>query len=245
MAGLVGIWSVGSRFTQSTEKVFDRTDESIVAVRERVVEAQKRVQESNITTKDLEQGLKDWTRKETRERLSSRFNVEKITQQLVSDLRQGDQWLEVSEASVRSIQQIMELWSMLGVPVDTQLVDPLLEKLGSLQSQLNQSTETVDGIRELAAKITQGDSREERIKQAIRMTLRVVVTLGELDTRLDETVDKLSDLQTKVQHKKSEAHRLIVMTTSGAILIIIWMGTGQVFLCRHGWEGFYLNKSTT
>lgn len=160
-------------------------------------------------------------------------------------LRQADQWLEVSEASILSIQQILELGSTLGVPVDIELLDPLLELLGSLQSQLKQSTETVDGIRERAANITQGDSREERIKQAIQMTLRVLVTLGELDSHMKETVNRLSELQTKVQHKKDEVHRWIVMTTIGALLIITWMGAGQVFLCRHGWEIFHRYRSTT
>lgn len=243
MAGLVGFWSVGSRLTRSTEKVFKRIDESMVAVQERVVEAQERVQASKITTRDLEQSLKNWTRKETRERLTSRFNVEGKTQQIVLGLRQADQWLEVSEASIQSIQQTLEWGSTLGVPVDIELVDPLLEILGSLQSQLKQSTETVDGIREHAAKITQGESREERIKQAIQMTLRVLATLGEIDSRLEETADKLSELQSKVQHKKDEVHRWIVMTTIGTLLIITWMGVGQAFMCRHGWEGFHRSRS--
>lgn len=52
-AGLVGVWSVGSRLTQSTENVFERIDESMVAVQERVVKAQNALRDRKSRPKTL------------------------------------------------------------------------------------------------------------------------------------------------------------------------------------------------
>jgi len=235
VVGLVGIWSLGSRLTQTSEKVFGRIDKSVAAVQERVVETQKRVQESKITTEDIGQSMKTWVQKETQERLTSRLEIEEKAKQLVQGLRQADQWLEVSGESIQGIQQALELGKSLGAPVDVTLVDPLLENLGSLRSQLKQSTETVDTIRELAAEITEGDSREERIEQAIQLILRVAMTLTKLDSRLGESAERLSGIQSKAQHQKSKTHRRIMAAIICVLLLITWMGVGQVSLCLHGW----------
>lgn len=239
VAGLVGVWSLGARLTGTTAMVFERIDESAAAVQARVAEVQERVQASKITTEDIDQSLKSWAQKETRERLASRFEVEEEAEQLVVGLRQADHWLEVAGASIQGIQQAFELGSSLGAPVEAAMVAPLLEKLGSLRSQLNQATETVDGIRDRAAEISAGDSREERIEQAVQLTLRVVVTLGEIDSRLGAFAAGLSEIQSKAQHQETKTRRLIVTAKIIALLLITWMGAGQLSLCLHGWRGIH------
>jgi len=244
VAGFAGVWSLGACLTRASEKVFGQIDESVAAVQERIIEVQKRVQESKITTEDIGQSMKTWTQKVTRERLTSRLEVEEKANQLVQGLRQADQWLEVSGKSIQGIQQALELVNSLGAPVDAALVDPLLEKLGSLRSLLNQSTETADGIRMHAAGITEGDSWEEKIKQAVQLILRVTVTLTELETRLGESADRLAEMQSKAQHQKSKTHRRIVTAIIGTLLLILWMGAGQIFLCLHGWKSIPSARST-
>jgi hypothetical protein len=244
VTGLVGFWFLGSRLTRTSEKVFEQIDESAAVVQDRVVGAQRQVQELKITTEDIGQSMKTWAQKETQERLTLRLEVEEKANQLVQGLRQADQWLEISGESIQGIQQALELVSSLGAPVDAALVDLLLVKLGSLRSQLKQSTETVDEIRELAAEITEGDSREEQIKQAIQLILRATVALTELDSRLGKSADKLSEMQSKTQHQESKTHRRIVTAIMGILVLITWMGVGQVFLCLHGWKAFHSARST-
>jgi cobalamin biosynthesis Mg chelatase CobN len=238
VAGLAGVWSLGSRLTQTSDKVFERIDETLAAVQDRFAGVQERVRESKITAEDIDQSLKNWTKKETRQRLASRLEVEKKAEQLVLGLRQADRWLEISGVSIQGIQQGLQLGSSLGAPVDVTLVDPWLERLGSLRSQLERSTETVSGIRDHAAEITAGDSREERVRQAIQLTLRVAVTLGEIDSRLGETADRLAEMQSRAQQQQSKTHRRIMTAIIGALLLITWMGAGQVSLCLHGWRAY-------
>lgn len=238
LAGMVGVWSIGSRLNRTNEKVFDGIDKTLVVVRERVTDAQHQVQDSRITIDDIGQSLKNWTQKETRERLTSRIEVEEKAEQLVLGLRQADQWLEVSGESIYRVQQALELGSSLGAPMDAALVDPLLEAIGARRSQLETSTEMIDGIRERAAEVTAGESREERIDQAVQLTLRVVATLTELDSRLGESADRLLEVQSKAQRQHSKTHRQIVVAKIGVLLLIAWMGVGQTFLFLYGWKSF-------
>ena len=63
-AGTAVVWSAGSRLSRTNEKVFDQIDESLGNVRDRVLDAQQRVQESKITTEDIQQNLKNLDAKE-------------------------------------------------------------------------------------------------------------------------------------------------------------------------------------
>ena len=158
-------------------------------------------------------------------------------------LRQADLWLEMSGASIQGVQQALEIGSSLGAPVDAALVDPLLERLGALRRQLKQSTETIDGIREHLATTAEGKSLEERINQIAQLALRLVATLGEIDSRLGQFADRLADTQTKGQHLKKKTHFYIVTAEICAVLLIAWMAAGQVSLCRHGWRNLLQSRS--
>ena len=152
--------SVTSRLSRTNEYMFDAIDKTLVAVRDRALEAERRVQESKITAEDIEQSLRIRTLKKTSERIMSRLDMEKKAEQLVLGLRQADQCLEVSGASIQGLQQALDLGSSLGAPVDAALVAPWLERIDALQSQLKQSTEMIDGILDRMAEITADESRE-------------------------------------------------------------------------------------
>src|SRR6478609_3126834 len=127
IAAIAVAWVIGARLKQSNEKVFARIDMSLAAARDRVLKAKDRVQESKITADEIGQRVKDWARKESSERLASRLKLERRTEQLAVNLRQTDRWLEFSGASLQGVQQIVEIASSLGAPVDASMVDPLLE----------------------------------------------------------------------------------------------------------------------
>jgi DNA-binding transcriptional MerR regulator len=243
VAGIAAVWSVGSRLSRANEKVFDAVDKSLAAVRDRVLKTQRRVQELKITSEDIREGLKDWTRKAASERLASRLEVGVKAEQLVLGLQQADLWLEMSGASIQGVQQALEMGSSMGAPIDPALVDPLLEKLAGLRSQLKQATETVDGIRMRAAEMADGAPLEERIDQVVKLALRVAATLGEIDARLGESANKLSEVQAKGLHLKSKTHTYIAIAEIGAVLLIAWMAAGQAVLCLHGWKVYGRNRA--
>jgi flagellin-like hook-associated protein FlgL len=237
-AGIAVVWSAGSRLCRTNEKVFDQIDESLGNARDRVLDAQRRVQESKITTEDIQQSLKNWTRKKSSEQLESRLAIGDKIETLSQGLHQADVWLELSGTSFQNVRRALEMGSSLDAPVDTDLVDPLIEKLAKLRSQLSQATETVDGIHERVAENSEGEPRQERIDQAIQLALRALATLGQIDSRLGESSDRLSDTQTKGQQLKSRTDAYILAARIAAVLLLAWMAIGQVSLCRSGWNAY-------
>lgn len=227
VAAAVGVWFAGARLNQATDKVFDGVDGSLVASRDRVLGAQTRVQESKITADDVGHAVENWMRAEATQRLTTRLKIEEKTERLASGLRQADQGLEVSEESLQAAQQILEAARSLGVPADGAVVDPLLEKLGAVRSKVQQSTETVDAIREHMAATA---SLEERVRQVAQLVLRVVATLSDIDSRLGEFADGFVGARTKVEHLKNRTHGYIVAGQVGALLLILWMAAGQAAL---------------
>jgi hypothetical protein len=232
VAAAVGVWFAGARLNQATDKVFDGVDRSLVASRDRVLGAQKRVQESKITADDVGHAVENWMRAEATERLTTRLKIEEKTGRLAWGLQQADQGLEVSEESLQAAQKILEIAQSLGASTDDAVVDPLLEKLGAVRSKVQQSTETVDALRERMAAAAEGPSLEERIRQVAQLALRVVATLGDIDSRLGEFADGFVSARTKVEHLKSRTDRYIVAAQIGALLLILWMAAGQVSLIR-------------
>ena len=230
--GLVAVivWVVGMRLSQANEKVFDSIDQSLTAVRDRILSTRQRVQESKVATEGLGASVRNWTRKEASERLVSRLEIEERTDRLALGLRKADLWLEMSEASIQGVQRAFDVANTLGARVDANSVDPLLERLGTLRNQLQQSAETVDGIGERIANVTDDESPGERSNQVAQLTGRAFAALGEMDSRLGESVDRLVDLQTRAQQLKSRTHAYIVVAEICATLLIAWMAAGQVSL---------------
>jgi hypothetical protein len=242
-AGIAVVWSAGSRLSRANEKVFDQMDESLGNVRDHVLDAQRRVQESKITTEEIQQGLKNWTREKSSNQLESRLAIGDKTETLSQGLHQADVWLKLSGTSFQNVQQALELGSSLGAPVDPELVDPLIDKLSKLRSQLGQATETVDGIHQRVAEISEGESREEKREQAVQLAVRAVATLSDIDSRLGESSNRLSETRTKGQQLKSRTHAYILAARIGAALLIAWMALGQICLCRSGWQAYRQTQS--
>ncbi len=238
VAAIAVVWFAGSRLSETNEIAFDRIDNALAAVGVRVGDAQTRVEESKITTEDIRQSVRSWTGKEANERLASRLDVEEKAQRLVAGLQQADVWLEASGASMQRVQQALVMGSSLGAPVNAELVDPLLEQLGEVRGRLQQTTETVDGIRERVTKTTEDNGLEGRVDELAQLAVRVVATLGEVDSRLGESAVKVADAQTNAQQLGSKTHTYIVAMGICAVLLIAWMMAGQVALCRYGWKGY-------
>jgi hypothetical protein len=246
LLGLIGViacaaaaaigWSAGSRLSQVNQTAFERIDETLGTVRDRVLDAQRRVQESKVTTEDIQQRLKEFTRKKTSEKLETQLAIEKTTTTLSQGLQQADLWLQLSTTSIQSVQEAFELGNSLGAPVDPTSLEPLIGKLANLQSQLTQVSELVDGVRERATEIAGGEPQEDRIEQAVGLTLRALATLGQVDARLGESADRLFETQTKGQQLKSKTDAYILAARVGFILLIAWMAVGQFSLCRSGWK---------
>jgi uncharacterized coiled-coil DUF342 family protein len=237
IAAMVGVWSVNARLIEVTEHVFGAIDRSLVVVRQRVAQADERVGASKITTEGMERTLRDWAQRETRERVGSRFGVEEKAERLATGLKQADQWLEFSQSSVGLVQQALELGNSAGAPVETEPADRLLEELGSLRGELAQAIESVEKIRDRTSEAGDEKSLRQRVEQAAELALRVIATLGSLESRLGDLDSRLSQARTRMQELTTATVRWIRIAAAAVTLLIVWIGAGQVSLCLHGWKG--------
>jgi len=242
-AGVI-VWRVADRVNLANNKVFDVIDTALLTVRERVLDAGRRVQEAKITTDDVRQGVEAWARRELPQRIASRPEIENTVERLALGLQQVDRGLEISGTSVLSVQQALGFARSLDAPVDPALVDPLLEKLNLLRGRVSQSTETIDAIRARLEQIATGESLEERLSRFAQLTLRVVATLSDIDTRLNEVADGLSATRTRAQDTRHRIGRYILIAEIGALALVAWMGVGQIFLARHGWTKYRSSPSS-
>lgn len=234
-AGVYGVWLLGCRFETANERVFAALDKRLASTQERVRGVQKRMKEARISTSEITQSLRDWSTGKAEQRLLLQFEIARRAECLASHLRTADSWLETSTESTQAVQNILEFRKLAGGQVDPASLDDVLASLGSLRNTLQQAESKVDEIRAFAAG-KGGESEANRLARATKLLGRIVVTIGELDTRLDEPVARLSELRTDTQSLKTTTSNYIHWTTIGCYAILAWIAAGQIALCRCSWQ---------
>jgi chromosome segregation ATPase len=234
VAGVYAVWSLGSRLERANDKLFAMIDKGLAVSQDRIREVETRIKESKITTDEFGQRLRDWSTSRAKEGLVSRLEIESRAEKLVGRLQTAESWLETSTESIRSVQRVMELCNSIGVPMDPASLEEVLENITSLRSRLQQTERTVDGIRAITAD-KEGESEETRLSRVTTLLGRILVTIGDMDTRLEESVTRLSELQTDARQLKATTSAYILVATVGCYVLLAWIGAGQAALCRWGW----------
>lgn len=244
--GLVGVvvcavaimatWLVAARVDRVAVRVFGAVDEALAVVQERVVQTQEQVDSLTLTTRQIEQGIEEWLQNEAREQLAERIDVARQAERLESGLDEVDHWLELAEASVQLVQQVLEIGSSLGTGIQTEPADQLLAELTALRTQLAEAGDPVETIRQRAT--ANGEENAEGIRQIARLAVRVLATLGVMDASLERLTARLAELQSTTRHAQSTATWWIRVVTVGVVVVFGWMGAGQAALSYLGWKWF-------
>jgi flagellin-like hook-associated protein FlgL len=231
---LVGAWRVGARLRQASEVFFEKVESTVVVIQSRVVQTRERLEASKVTADGMAQSLKDWTRREAVERVALRLDAEEKTERLASVLQEADHWLELSESSVELMQRALSMASSAGAPADPAAVDGLIEEMALLRTKLAEATDFVTRIRDCTAEKSGAKPLDQRIKQAAELAVRVAVTLGTIDARLDKFADRLTQMQENSRELRVKTLRRIWLGTIAVVLLVLWMGAGQVALSLYG-----------
>jgi hypothetical protein len=235
MAGIFAVWLLGSNLQQANEKVFAVLDKGLAAAQDRVRAVQMRVQEAKITTNEVAEKLRDWTLMKTKERFVSQLEIETHAGKLVGHLQTADAWLETATESIRGVQQVLVLGDLLGAPVDPASLQDVVENLEDARSTLQRAEQSVDGVRKFAT-AKDGEPEENRVSRAVKLLARTLLTIGEVDTRLDASTTRLSELQTSARQLMKRTSTTIILTTIVGYLLLAWIAAGQISLCLCGWR---------
>jgi hypothetical protein len=236
LAALILLWMASARIVQAAESLFGKADESLVVARRQVIQTQQRVAAAAITAQDVQSALRDWTKQEVGQRLAWRLDLAEKTERLSSALQQADHWLQVSQSSVGLVREIVSIITSTSTATDRTLLDPLLEEIASLRAQCAEAADFANRIHH-RVKPGEENSSEDRIKQALQFALRVVATVGSIDSRLGKLADRIAGAQSNLEHTKSQSRRWILAATIAITLLILWMAAGQVAWCRLAWNG--------
>lgn len=236
-AAIIGVWSFGARLSETTETVSTEIDRGLVILRDRVGQSRERIESAKIAVGDIEQGLRDWTQREARERLATQLDIAAGTARLESSLEQADTLLELSEMSAGLVQEAMSIGDTPGSPVDTTPVDELIDDIASLRTGVAEATELVAGIHARVDEASGGKPIGEQLEELVQLALRVAATLGALGSRLEEFDEKFPELLQSVAELESRVLRWITGVKIGIAFLFAWMGAGQFALCRLAWAG--------
>jgi hypothetical protein len=197
-----------------------------------VVQAQGRIQAAKISAEDVQKTIGNWTKQDVGQRVVAKLEAEQRTERLSTILQQADRLLDVAESSVGFVQQVLSVDAAMNASAARPRIDQLLSDIVELRSQLAQAVESVTRVRERVVKLSDDQPADERTGQILQITLRVVATLGSIDSRLEKTADRASESQNGLHELKKKAYWWIRAATIAVMLLILLMAAGQVALCR-------------
>jgi hypothetical protein len=235
LLGIYGVWIAGSRLNLANDKVFAAVDRGLASGQEHIRGVQKRVQESKITTSEISAKLRDWSITQAKERLAAELEIERRTEKLSGQLQVADTWLQTSSESVRSVQQLLEVGNSLGARLDPAALEEVLEALAKAQNALQKTQVVVEEVRDFA---TGKEEEASRLARVMKLLERALLTIGQVDTRLENPIKRLAEMRTEAHELKSTVYQYILWTTVGCCLLLCWIAAGQAALLWCGWKSF-------
>jgi hypothetical protein len=237
MAALVLALSASSRLCRATDRLFEKLDSTVIRAQDRVVHIRKRVDASKITTESIEKSIKDWAKKAAAERVAVRLEVAKQTERLAPALQETGHWLELSGSACELVQQGLSFAASAGAASDPARIDGLIEDLKDLRAKIAEAEEIATRVRDWSAEESEKEPANRRIEQVAELAVRLAATLGTFDSRLDKLTDRLSQARDELQESKAKTIRRIRLVTIAVMLLIVWIGAGQVALAYFGCRG--------
>ena len=259
-AGMAGACWVGVRLDRANDRSFAAVQTSLAAARELVVRAQDRTRE--LAAEDLGGAVRDWGKTAIAPELAARFDAR--AERVGRRLEQADAWVETSAASGRAIAHTLELIGAVGGARagdgngdddgdDGRSLAAAADRIGELGARLQQAIATVEEIRRQAAEVAaaaavrlEDRAREgERIPRLTRLADGVTAALRQIEARLGEAADRLTERQASAERLRVRVHRHIVLGVVAGMLVLAWMAAGQAALCAYGWKRRHATKPPT
>jgi hypothetical protein len=233
LAGSYAVWRIGSRLEQTNEHLAELVDNGLSAVQARVAGVQKRVAESRITAQDFANILEEQAKRQIKDQLVVKLELEQRTEGLSKRLDAASHWLDLSSESIRNLQRLVEVGKSLGASLNTSSLNDLLERLATSQKALEQAIQQLQDIR---TSVLADESDENRRTRIATLLARILVTISDVDDKLGKGVERLEELQTLTRQAKDKVSRDINIATMVGHAILFWMAAGQTALCWWGWK---------
>ena len=233
------VW-VGGRLDRATDRSFAAVQKSLAIARDLVVRSQERARE--MAAEDLGGSLREFGKEQISRELVQR--ADDRAQRMAQRLEQAKVGVETSATSIRTIDQALEpIRAVGGVSADepddgggTRLA-AAAGRIDDLGVRLERVILTVTDIHQQAAtRLEDSAGDAELFPRLTRLADGVSAALRQIETRLGEAADRLTDRQASTEKLRLRVHRHIVLAVVGMAVILAWMAAGQAALCAYGWK---------
>ena len=228
-AGLtVGVWVGQARLSRTTGAILEKTHETLGLVQGRIGRTRERVENARITSEEVGETLKRWTKREAARRVAERFELEEKAVRVGEVLDQADGWMETSAASVELVSEIITALNDAGASISMDTLDAINEEIAEIRAQLEKAEAMVAELRNLTA--ADGDAQPPvgRLEKASRIALRVAASLGVIERTSLKFEAQMDSLQESLENAENRLRRWIVVAAIGLTFVLVWMGAGQV-----------------
>jgi hypothetical protein len=243
MVAVYPVWLLRSRLDQANERIFVTLNKGLASAQDRVRRVQQRLRESKTSASEIAQSIRDWSTRRAKERLVSAVEIERRAEKLAGHLQTAHEWLATATKSVRGIQNVLELGVWVGAPVDAMSLEKVLEALTSIQDRLQETERSVTAVRDFTVNRV-GESEDNRLSRVFTLLGNTEVVAGAIDTRLENSLTRLSQVLAEAQQWETRVRRCILLTALGGSLVLAWIAAGQVALCLCGWKNFCRDRSS-
>ena len=231
VAGL-GVWFVEWRVDRARGKLFERVEQALSRINSRLIETQNLAAKSKITVEEIQQRMLDRAKKEASDRLIDRTDVDARIQQLATGLRQVELMLEISHETAVHVRQVLEVGAELGVSLNADSIDPLLERIAGIKEDVSQAINTAESLGKRIGVDDADDSTGARGEQIVAIAGRLLATFGKVDSRLESFRGELVDAQDAMKRLNFKTRAYVVAAAVCTTLFLLWMAAGQVSMWR-------------
>lgn len=232
---MIETWMLYGRVHTATGDVFEQVDVIISQVQDRLEQSKAKTEQLKLRTDGIKQSLENWTKEEVRERVTSKLPLEDRSAQLAAGLRQADGWLELAQSSVRVASQGLNLVHASQTKTRFLQLPQLQSQITKLREELSKAIQSVENIQDWAAGAEMGE-HDSRWEQILTLSVRVLATLGTIDTGLERLTEQLSELQNEVRQVKTSALWWLRMMAIAITLLAFWMLAVQLALRSVAWK---------
>jgi chromosome segregation ATPase len=242
LAGIAGVWIVGSRIQQVNSEVFRQADELVVQVDRRAAQARDAVAGTRDLADELKQTLrasaKELVAERVAERAASLPEIENIERRLMSAMERADGLVQVSASTAELIEQVLATVGVIAAQRDVDLkgASELTATIRSTRESLANASERLADVQRTLAEIRQKRDVDVHLEQVAKLSLGIIAKLdvgqkqlAAFRSRLDETRSRLGQLEGRM--------RMWIFAAQWLILLLIgWGGAGQYCLLLQGWR---------
>lgn len=230
-AGLtVGVWVGEARLSRAIGAVFEKTEETLGLVHGRIGPARQRLDGARITSEEMGETLKRWTKREAARRAAGRLELEEKAVRIGEVIDRADGWMETSAASVELVSEIITSVNDAGASIPTDTLGVINEEIVEIRAQLDRLASMVAEIRNLTAADGDAQPPAGRLEQASRIALRVAASLGVLEKTFRKVETQINTVQEGLEDAENRLQRWIVLAAIALTFVLVWMGAGQAAL---------------